>query len=189
MILNRYENNIISKAELPLQWQTVEAQKELYDFLQLNWEQRASLYYDPEEAKTKQQQYLSFTVNQDLRTRKYIGTIVFKGEQLNIYPRVFSKGKTDQNTEGLTSEINQNDLYQILEYARKHGVSDVFLLYPMYRFEKQEPLFPVAISESPSGSINVHPIRLPFVFEEDDDSIKNELRSVLLSIMGIEAER
>ena len=53
----------------------------------------------------------------------------------------------------------QGDLYQVLEYARKRDIQDVYLLYPMYRYEEKEKEFPVAVSESPSGDINVHFIR------------------------------
>ena len=57
----------------------------------------------------------------------------------------------------------QGDLYQVLEYARKRDIQDVYLLYPMYRYEEKEKEFPVAVSESPSGDINVHFIRMPLV--------------------------
>ena len=63
----------------------------------------------------------------------------------------------------------QGDLYQVLEYARKRDIQDVYLLYPMYRYEEKEEEFPVAVSESLSGDINVHFIRMPFIFEEDED--------------------
>lgn len=39
----------------------------------------------------------------------------------------------------------------------------------MYRYEEKEEEFPVAVSESPSGDINVHFIRMPFIFEGDED--------------------
>ncbi|MDD6102639.1 MAG: hypothetical protein PUB67_05970 [Clostridiales bacterium] len=35
------------------------------------------------------QQFLDFIAHQGIRTKKYIGTIVFRGEQLNIYPKMF----------------------------------------------------------------------------------------------------
>lgn len=79
----------------------------------------------------------------------------------------------------LTDEAKQGDLYQVLEYARKRGIEDVYLLYPMYRYEQRESEFPVAISKDPKGSINIHFIRMPFVFEEDEENTKNQLVKVI----------
>lgn len=79
----------------------------------------------------------------------------------------------------LTDEANQSDLYQVLEYARKRGIEDVYLLYPMYRYEPSESEFPAAISKDPKGNINVHFIRMPFVFEEDEENTRNQLVKVI----------
>ncbi len=79
--------------------------------------------------------------------------------------------------------MRKGDLYQVLEYARKRDIADVYLLYPMYRHEEKEIEFPVAVSESPSGDINVHFIRMPFIFEEGREEItKQQLAEVILSI-------
>lgn len=74
--------------------------------------------------------------------------------------------------ESISNEVKQGDMYQVLEYARKRNIEDVYLLYLMYRYEDKEEEFPVAISESSSGNINVLFIRLPFIFEEDEDKTK-----------------
>jgi len=87
--------------------------------------------------------------------------------------------------EDINSEVKQGDMYQVLEYARKRGIDDVYLLYPMYRFEEDEHDFPIAISESPSGNIRVHFIRIPFIFEEDEDETFKRLSSVIKSIFEI----
>ena len=93
----------------------------------------------------------------------------------------------DNYLEDINVEVKQSDLYQVLEYARKRNIKDVYLLYPMYRYEEREEDFPVAVSESPSGNINVHFIRLPFVFEENEDiRIKNQLRTTILDIFGLQ---
>ena len=76
-------------------------------------------------------------------------------------------------------------MYQVLEYARKRNIQDVYLLYPMYRYEEKEDEFPVAISESPSGDINVHFIRIPFIFEDDEELIRHQLTDVIKSIFEI----
>ena len=85
----------------------------------------------------------------------------------------------------INSEVKQADMYQVLEYARKRNITDVYLLYPMYRYELREEEFPVAISESPSGDINVHFIRIPFIFEDDEALVKQQLTDVIKSIFEI----
>jgi len=84
-------------------------------------------------------------------------------------------------------EVNQHDVYQVCEYARKRGANDVYLLYPMYRYEEIEPENPWGPSTSPvSGTtINVHFIRLPFIFEENEEHTKQQLSSVISSLFGI----
>lgn len=79
----------------------------------------------------------------------------------------------------------KSDVYQVLEYARKRGVNDVYLLYPMYRYESKETDFPVAISESSTGNINVHFIRLPFIFEDDTDATKIQLADIIKRLIGV----
>ena len=87
--------------------------------------------------------------------------------------------------ETISSEAKQGDLYQVLEYARKRDINDVYLLYPMYRYEQAEEDFPVAVSESPSGDINVHFIRMPFVFEEGENHTKDMLAYTIRMIFGV----
>lgn len=78
--------------------------------------------------------------------------------------------------------MKQGDLYQVLEYARKRDIKDVHLLYPMYRYEEKEDEFPFAVSESPSGNINIHFIRIPFIFEENEEKTKQQLIEVIKQI-------
>lgn len=80
----------------------------------------------------------------------------------------------------IKNEPKQTDLYQVLEYARKRNVSDVYLLYPMYRYETKEPYFPTGISKSQSLNINIHFIRLPFIFEDDNQDTKKILKNIIL---------
>lgn len=117
MILNRYEYSKIANKKLPISWQTQSALDELQDFLQQNWEQRYVFYEDNE--KKTQQQFLEFTGQQGVRTKKYIGTIVFKGEQLNIFPRVFSTEKEDHDTDELTQKHLMRNLVKWVEYCNK----------------------------------------------------------------------
>ena len=90
--------------------------------------------------------------------------------------------------ETISNEAKQGDLYQVLEYARKRDIQDVYLLYPMYRYEEKEEEFPVAVSESPSGDINVHFIRMPFIFEEDEDKTRQQLTDVIKAVFNIQEE-
>ncbi|MFR0840125.1 MAG: 5-methylcytosine restriction system specificity protein McrC [Mediterraneibacter faecis] len=90
--------------------------------------------------------------------------------------------------ETISNEAKQGDLYQVLEYARKRDIQDVYLLYPMYRYEEKEKEFPVAVSESLSGDINVHFIRMPFIFEEDEDRTRQQLTDVIKVVFSIQKD-
>lgn len=117
MVLNRYEHSKIANNKLPSSWQSQNALDELLDFLQENWEQRAVFYDDGE--ITSQQQFLDFIGQGAIRTKKYIGTIVYKGEQLNIYPRVFSTEAEDYDTEDLAQGHLLKNLVRWIEYCNK----------------------------------------------------------------------
>ena len=73
----------------------------------------------------------------------------------------------------------------MISYAVKRGISDVYLLYPLYRFEENEPNFPVALSNlSPGVQVRVHLVRLPFVFEDDVKKTKERLTMVINEIFN-----
>ena len=87
----------------------------------------------------------------------------------------------------VAEEPKQTDIYQVCEYARKRNIDDVYLLYPMYRLEDEEPSFPIGVSKDHNGKreIRVHFTRLPFVFEEDNEEIvKNQLRNIIDKIIS-----
>lgn len=117
MILNRYENTIIKNNKLPASWQSQKDLDELSDFLQQNWEQR-SVFYDDGEITSKQQ-FLSFIGQKGVKTQNYIGTIVFNGEQLNIYPKMFRTDIDDHETDDLDQKHLMNNLIRWLEYCNK----------------------------------------------------------------------
>lgn len=117
MILNRYEYTTIKNPKLPASWQSQSALDELSDFLQQNWEQR-SVFYNDEEIRT-QQQFLDFTGQKGIRTKKYVGTIVFKGEQLNIFPKVFSTEYDDHDTDDLSQKHLLENLVRWIEYCNR----------------------------------------------------------------------
>lgn len=90
----------------------------------------------------------------------------------------------EQVIDVVEKEIKQSDIYQVCEYARKRGASDVFLLYPMFRYEEPEPYYPIGISNG-KYNVNIHFVRVPFVFEENESFLKDQLTSLLKRVMGI----
>ncbi len=117
MIINRYEESQIKNSKLPIEWQTQASLDELADFLQHNWEQR-SVFYEDGKVDSKQQ-FIGFTGQKGIRTKNYIGTIVFKGEQLNIFPKVFRTEGDDQDTDELSLEHLMKNLVRWLEYCNR----------------------------------------------------------------------
>lgn len=82
----------------------------------------------------------------------------------------------------LLLRLNSNDVYQVLEYANKNDLRDVYLLYPLIRKEEVEPSHPIGQSYCQRGQTNVHIIKIPFVFEEDESKIKSVLKMELEKI-------
>lgn len=117
MVLNRYEYSEIKNNDLPSSWQSQTVLDELQEFLQENWDQRSTFYSDGE--KETKQQFIGFVGSQGIKTKKYVGTIVFKGEQLNIFPRVFKTKTSDYDADVLTTKYLLNNLVRWLEYCNK----------------------------------------------------------------------
>lgn len=117
MALNRYEESVIQNSKLPVSWQSAKALAELDDFLQQNWAQR-SVFYEDGKVESRQQ-FLGFVGNQGIRTKNYIGTIVFNGEQLNIFPKVFRESRDEFGTENLSLEHLMHNLVRWLEYCNR----------------------------------------------------------------------
>lgn len=115
MIINRYEESNIKKAALPQEWRSQSSLDELDAFLQANWEQRAIFYDDGQ--ITSRQQFLGFTGQQGIKTQNYIGTIVFKGHQVNIFPKVFREDKEDSDTDLLSLRHMIFNLVRWIEYC------------------------------------------------------------------------
>lgn len=116
-MLNCFEENNIRNNRLPAEWQSQSALDELSYFLQLNWEQR-SVFYDDGEV-TSRQQFLSFTGQGGIRTGHYVGTVVFKGRQLNIFPKMFKTDKDDNDAHDLTLPHLMKNLVQWIEYCSR----------------------------------------------------------------------
>ena len=116
-MLNYFEESRIDNGKLPAEWQSQASLDELANFLQLNWEQRAVFYDDVQ--VTSRQQYLAFTGQKGIRTQNYIGTIVFKGQQLNIFPKVFRTDREDNERDNLDLRHLMRNLVQWIEYCTK----------------------------------------------------------------------
>ncbi len=116
-MLNCFEETNIRNNRLPAEWQSQSALDELSQFLQINWEQR-SVFYDDGEV-TSRQQFLAFTGQKGIRTGHYIGTIVFRGQQLNIFPKMFKADKDDHDTQDLTLPQLMKNLVQWIEYCNR----------------------------------------------------------------------
>lgn len=117
MIKNVFEEKTIRNTSLPQAWQSQTALDELAEFLQLNWEQRA-VFYEDGKIDTRQQ-FLTFQGQRAVKTNNYIGTIVFKGEQLNIFPKMFRLDSGDDDVSELSLKHMMHNLVQWLDYCTK----------------------------------------------------------------------
>lgn len=117
MIINEYEECQIEFDDLPEAWRSQNSLDELEEFIQQNWEQR-SVFFEDNKIESKQQ-FIKFLSHGNIKTQNYIGTIVFKGEQLNIYPKVFRKHSGYRHTEHLTQDHLMRNLIRWLEYCSR----------------------------------------------------------------------
>lgn len=117
MILNYYENTLIKNSSLPKEWQSQADLDGLLDFLQSNWEQR-DVFYNDEKLNSKQS-FLEFVGQKAIKTRDYIGTIIYKGNQLNIFPKMFKCDKDDTNRETLDLKLLMHNLVEWIKYTTK----------------------------------------------------------------------
>ena len=117
MILNFFEESLIRNDKLPMEWRDQNSLNELSDFLQNNWEQRNVFYND--EVVTSKQQFISFAGNGGIRTNEYIGTIAFKGHQLNIFPKIFREDPGDHYTDSLDLKHMMSNLSQWIQYCSR----------------------------------------------------------------------
>lgn len=82
----------------------------------------------------------------------------------------------------LRDMLSSEDIYQVLEYANKNKLEDVYLLYPLIRSEQIESNHLIGQSFVKNGNVNVHIIKIPFIFEKDESKVINDLKSILISI-------
>lgn len=113
-MVNGFEHKPIKARKLPLSWQEEGALEELEKLLQSNWEQRSIFYSDGE--VTSRQQFIDFERRDGIKLKNYIGTIIFRGEQLNIFPKVFKEDEDDSDTDELEIDELINNLVLWLGY-------------------------------------------------------------------------
>lgn len=116
-MINGFEFSKIKMEKLPKSWQEEGALKDLESFLQENWQQRSIFYTDRQ--ITSRQQFIDFDKKDAIKLQNYIGTIIFKGEQLNIFPKIFKEDEDDFDTDDLKIEDLINNLVYWLGYCDK----------------------------------------------------------------------
>ncbi len=116
-MINGFEFSKIKLNKLPESWQEEGAMEELESFLQENWQQRSIFYSDRQ--ITSRQQFIDFDKKDAIKLQNYIGTITFKGEQLNIFPKIFKEDEDDFDTDHLKTEDLINNLVYWLGYCDK----------------------------------------------------------------------
>ena len=114
-MINGFEHSRILIKDLPAAWQEEGVLDEFRQFLQRNWQQRSIFYSDG--YYTGNQQFIDFDRKDAIKLQNYIGTIVFKGEQLNIFPKVFKSDEDDWDTSQLFPEDLIKNLLLWLEYC------------------------------------------------------------------------
>lgn len=116
-MVNSFEFTKIKSTKLPETWQEAGALDDLEKFLQENWQQRAIFYDDGH--VTSRQQFVDFDKRDGIKLQNYIGTIIFRGDQLNIFPKIFKEDQDDNDAASL--DINEliNNLVFWLGYCDK----------------------------------------------------------------------
>lgn len=116
-MINAFEFQALKTAQLPKSWQASGVLDELERFLQRSWEQRGIFYFDRETGS--RQQFIDFDRKDGFKTQNYIGTISFRGEQLNIFPKIYREDEDDADAGALTIQELIDDLVAWLGYCDK----------------------------------------------------------------------
>ena len=116
-MVNGFEFSKIKTKKLPESWREEGALEELESFLQENWMQRSIFYSDGQ--VTSRQQFIDFDKKDAIKLQNYVGTIIFRGEQLNIFPKIFKEDEDDFDTDDLEIEELINNLVYWLGYCDK----------------------------------------------------------------------
>lgn len=116
-VFNRFENDYIQYIDLPEEWKGKEAFDCFESFLQKNWQDRKILFYDG--VDSTKQQFLDFRLTKSIRTNKYVGTIAFRGSQINIYPKAFKTSIDDKSLVGIDNKFLIYNISKWIEYIAK----------------------------------------------------------------------
>lgn len=172
-ILNCFEECPIKNKRLPEAWQSQSSLDEFAEFLQHNWEQRAVFYEDGD--ISSRQQFLSFTGQQGIRTNSYVGTVAFKGHQLNIFPKVFREEKDDNDTEELDLKHLMKNLVQWLLYCTKIDYPFISIASKLEDSEDLRELFITLYLHYVSKALEHGPFYRYVDKTEDVESIKGHI--------------
>lgn len=112
---NGFEFMKLRTERLPESWQEAGALAELEQFLQEDWRQRAVFYRDGQVAG--RQQFIDFDRKNGIKLQNYVGTILFRGGQLNIFPKIFKEDEDDFDGADLTPEDLIKNLVYWLGYC------------------------------------------------------------------------
>lgn len=127
-----------------------------------------------------------FNMKLDILT-EYQGKLFILDTKYKEMPRF--EGDVDEVRSIIGNEVSQGDLYQVCEYASKYGNEEVYLLYPMYRFEDADMEFPVGYKQitvdNQQKDIKIHFVRLPFIFEEDETVLRQELTAIIKHLFSV----
>lgn len=116
-MINTFEFQPVKTSQLPEAWKEPGTLDELERFLQGNWEQRRIFYSDQE--ISSRQQFIDFDRRDGFKTQNYIGTISFRGEQLNIFPKIYKDDEDENSTNNLDIHNLIDDLIAWLGYCDK----------------------------------------------------------------------
>lgn len=116
-MINAFENKVIKKESLPLSWREDSFIDDFSSFLQKNWEQRQILYFDS--SPSSKQRFLEFPRKNVIKCTNYIGTIIYQGEQINIFPKVFARFDGDEEIDNGDFNLLITNLITWLSYCDK----------------------------------------------------------------------
>ena len=127
-----------------------------------------------------------FNMKLDILT-KYEDKLFILDTKYKEIPRF--EGDVDDVSVIISNEVSQGDLYQVCEYSSKYGNDEVYLLYPMYRFEDAEFEFPKGLKyievDGELRKIRINFVRLPFIFEEDENILRTSLINVIKELFSV----
>lgn len=117
-MVNLFENQRIAIRSLGETWQDHTFVEALDSFLQINWNQRKAFYDD--KSLSGKQKFLDLSHRADIGATNYIGTISFRGETINVFPKVFRLDEYDNyNNDEWKIEDLVNNLVLWMSYSDK----------------------------------------------------------------------